>query len=155
MGTLSDVALLCDYFTAASAADARAALDWPGGPSSAARHRTVTLPGMEPTTWMGKLELVLTGRTFDEVLRDPTGGVTAFKDGGERLIVAVTSSLQDALASLGDSQIAAVATTWARPDDFFGTTTNQEVAERALRALIDLVRAGRADGESLYCWVCV
>src|SRR6476619_201932 len=162
------MALLCDYFTAASASDAEATLDWTGGPSSpppakgllrrgrsAASHRTVSLPGMEPTMWMGRLEEVLTGQPFNETLADPSGKVIAIREGGERLIVPVTNNLQDALAALPDDAIGTAAAEWAEPDEYYGTGTDSDVATGALRSLVGLVRTGRRDGEALYCWVCV
>src|SRR6266702_3440886 len=87
--------LLCDYFTAASDAQAEETIDWIGGPadppqssgdlrgSQVAVRPTVSLKGIEPTTWMGKLEEILTGRSFDDILHDPTGRVVASRDGGE------------------------------------------------------------------------
>jgi hypothetical protein len=110
---------------------------------------------MEPTMWMGKLEEVLTGRSFDEILADPSGKVTATRDGGERLIVPITSNLQNALVALDDERVPAIASEWAQPDEFYGTGTDAAVATTALRLLVALVRAGRASGRSLYCWVCV
>ena len=59
--------ILCDYFTAPDDATAAATVDWDGGPSDppassgllrrrkAAPRPTLSLPGMEPTMWMGKL----------------------------------------------------------------------------------------------------
>jgi hypothetical protein len=159
--------LLCDYFTAASSAQAAETIDWTGGPenppqpdglaprSQVTARPTVSLPRIEPTTWMGKLEEILTGRSFDDILQDPTGQVIASRDGSERVIIALTARLQDALASIGDDTIDEVAARWAAPDEYYGTGTDPELAAGALRDLVHLVRAGRERGETLYCWVCV
>jgi hypothetical protein len=37
----------------------------------------VSLPRIESAMWMGKLEEVLTGRSFDDILRDPAGKIIA------------------------------------------------------------------------------
>jgi hypothetical protein len=159
--------LLCDYFTAASDAQAEETIDWVGGPgnprqggslaggSRVAARPTVSLPGIEPTIWMGKLEEDLTGRSFDDILHDATGKVIASRDGGERQVVALTASLQDALAGIDDETVDAVAAQWAAPDEFYGTGAEPELAASALRDLVRLVLAGRERGETLYCWVCV
>jgi len=159
--------LLCDYFTAASNAQAEETIDWIGGPgnppqrgglvrrSQVAARPTVSLRGIEPTIWMGKLEEVLTGRSFDDILHDATGKVIAARDGGERQVAPLTASLQDALAGIDDETVDEVAAQWAEPDEFYGTGADTEFATSALRDLVRLVRAGRERGEKLYCWVCV
>lgn len=71
-GHYGRMGLLCDYFTAASNAQAAETIDWIGGPANPPRtglarrnqiaaRPTVSLPGIEPTTWMGKPEEILTG----------------------------------------------------------------------------------------------
>jgi hypothetical protein len=110
---------------------------------------------MEPTMWMGKLEGLLTGRSFDDILTDPTGKVVAMRGGGNRVIVPATSNLQSALLGLPDERLDEIASEWAEPDEFYGTGTDRAVAAGALRDLVALVRAGRDRGETLYCWVCV
>jgi hypothetical protein len=159
--------LLCDYFTAASDAQAEETIDWIGGPGDApqdgglvrgskvAARPAVSLPGIEPAMWMGKLEEILTGRPFDDILHDATGKVIASRDGGELQVVSLTASLQEALAGIDDETVDEVAAQWAAPDEFYGTGTDTELAASALRNLIRLVRAGRDRGEALYCWVCV
>jgi hypothetical protein len=159
--------LLCDYFTAALNAQAAETIDWIGGPaypprpgglarqSQLAARPTVSLPGIEPTTWMGKLEEVLTGRSFDDILQDPTGQVIASQDGGGRVIIRLTARLQDAMASIDDATVDEVAAQWAAPDEYYGTGADPELAAGALRDLVRLVRAGRERDETLYCWVCV
>jgi hypothetical protein len=159
--------LLCDYFTAVSNAQAEETIDWIGGPGAppqggspaggrqAAARPTVSLPGIEPTIWMGKLEEILTGRSFDDILHDATGKVIASRDGGERVVASLTASLQNALAGMDDDTVDAVAAQWAAPDEFYGTGTDTELAASTLRELVRLVRIGRERGETLYCWVCV
>jgi hypothetical protein len=159
--------LLCKYFTAASNAQAAETIDWIGGPGNPPRpsgaafrnqiaaRPTVSLPRLEPTTWMGKLEEILTGRSFDDILQDPAGQVVASRDGGERLVIPLTARLQDALASIDDGTVDEVAAQWAAPDAYYGTGADAELAAGALRDLVHLARAGRERGETLYCWVCV
>lgn len=159
--------LLCDYFTAGSDAEAAATLDWIGGPSkppakkglfsrkSGEGHPTLPLKGLEPTMWMGKLEELLTGRTFDEILDDPSGKIVASRDGGERLVLPITENLQQALGDLPDERLEEIGLQWATADEYYGTGGDPAVLGSALRDLRDLVRSGRLRSEKLYCWVCV
>jgi hypothetical protein len=161
------MSLLCDYFTAASDTQAEETIDWIGGPagppeggdlvggSQLVARPTVSLTGIEPMMWMGKLEEILTGRSFDDILDDGTRKVVASRNNGERLVQRLTASLQDALAGMDDHSVDEVAAHWAAPDEFYGTGTDKELAASALRDLVRLVRAGRERGEMLYCWVCV
>ena len=111
--------LLCDYFTAAPDAQAEETIAWIGGPANPRQDRSlvrgsqvaarpaVSLPRIEPAMWMGKLE-VLTGRSFDDILRDPAGKISASRDGGhggELNVVSLTAGLQDALAGIDDETI--------------------------------------------------
>jgi hypothetical protein len=81
--------LLCGYFTAASDVQDEETIAWIGGPANPPQDRslvrgsqvaarpTVSLPRIESAMWMGKLEEVLTGRSFDDILRDPAGKIIA------------------------------------------------------------------------------
>ena len=105
--------------------------------------------------WMGKLEELLTGRSFDEILADPSGEMVASRDGGERLVLAITENLQQALGDLPDNRIDEVARQWSIPDEYYGTGGDPSVLGPALRNLRDLLRSGKSRSEKLYCWVCV
>jgi hypothetical protein len=104
---------------------------------------------------MGKLEEILTGRSFDDILQDPTGQVIASRDGGERLVIPLTARLQDALASIDDGTVDEVAAQWAAPDAYYGTGADAELAAGALRDLVHLARAGRERGETLLLGLCL
>ena len=159
--------LICDYFTASSDSDAAGTLDWVGGPSKPPAKKglfprktaeglpTLPLPGLEPTMWMGKLEELLTGRSFEEILADPSGKMVASRDGGERLVLPITENLQQALGDLPDDRLDEVARQWSMRDEYYGTGGDPAVLAPALRNLRDLLRSGRSRSEKLYCWVCV
>jgi hypothetical protein len=110
---------------------------------------------MEPTMWMGKLEEILTGCSFDEILAEPTGKMVASRDGGERIVLSLTAQVQEALLEPDDGRIVEVGSAWAQPDEYYGTGTDPLVATDALRGLIDLLRVGQSNGGQAFCWVCV
>jgi hypothetical protein len=163
------MALLCDYFIAPGDEAAAATIDWVGGPSkppegrglirrrqSSSPYPTLPLAGIEPTTMMGKLEELLTGRSFDEILADPSGHQVAIRDGGERIVWALTDNLQNALSNADAARLREVAAPWTAPDDFYGPIDADAArASEALLALAALVRAGKQEGQRLYCWMCV
>jgi hypothetical protein len=166
VGNLSYVALLCEYFVAPDDAAAASTIDWIGGPdkppkprgflkrSSQTAYPTVSLPGVEPVVMMGKLDGLLTGRSFDDVLADPTGHQVAIRDGGERLVWALPTALQDALLASDDARLRAMAVPWVATEEFWGQGDPVAAGEWLVQ-LRQLVRDGKEHGRRLYCWVCV
>ena len=150
--------LITDYFMAESDEDAAQTIDWIGGPEvpvdGSEAYPVVSLPGIEPLVMLGTVETLLTGRTFDDVLADPSGHEVAARDGGERLVWALTETLQTALAEADESGLEAIAGPWSESEEFWGQGDPVQAAEMLIE-LAALVRAGRAAGRSLYCWVCV
>jgi hypothetical protein len=153
------VAVLFDYFTAPSDEAAATVVDRIGGPSSRAHpaapaaFHTVRAPGVDPVVLMGSLEELLTGRTFEEILDDPTSGPVAARGGGERAVVRLTSSLTRALAESDEERLAALALPWSRAREFWGRGDADALAA-LLRSLASVAREAQADGQAIYCWVC-
>jgi hypothetical protein len=154
------VAVLFDYFAAPSDEVAATVVDRIGGPGSSAHpaapaaFRTVRAPGVDPVVLMGSLEVLLTGRSFEEILDDPTSGPVVAGHGGERAVVRLTSSLARALAECDEERIAAVAVPWSRAREFWGRGDPEALAV-LLRSLASVARDAAADRQALYCWVCV
>ena len=159
--------VLCDYFEAPSDAEAAATIDWVGGPSQPERKRSllgrsratagfevVDMKGIEPTVQMGTLEEILTARPFEEILDETLNAIVAERDGGERLVVRLTKTLQDALASASDERLREAAGRWAETDEFWGHGDPEVLAE-VLAELASLARRANGKGSRLYCWVCV
>jgi hypothetical protein len=160
------VGLLCDYFVAPDDASAAATIDWIGGPGEPSKPRgflkraeetaypRVSLPGVEPVVMMGSLDGLLTGRSFEDVLADPTGHEVAIRDGGERLVWALPTALRDALLISDDAQLRAVAVPWVATEEFWGQGDPVAAGEWLVQ-LRQLVVDGTQKGHTLYCWVCV
>lgn len=113
------------------------------------------MPGLEPTTWLGKLEELLTGRSFDDILADPTGAMVASRDGGERLELPMTESLQRVLVSLPDDRVDEVGLKWAADDEFHGPGGDAAVLGAVLRSLRALALSAQECNSRVYCWLCV
>ncbi len=166
--TVRSVGVLCDYFTAPSDEVAAGTIDWLGGPSrpDAEMRRllrrgrgpeplpTVDFGGVEPTVQMGTLDEILTGTPFDEVLADTSAGIIAERDGGERLVVRLSSRLQRALAASDAERLNEAAIPWAATDEFFGQGDPGALGERLVE-LSELARAAERLGRRMYCWLCV
>jgi hypothetical protein len=162
------VGVLCDYFTAPSDEAAAVTIDWDGGPSrpDVAKRGplrrskgpeplpTVDLGGVEPTVQMGTLDEILTGTPFEEVLADATAAIIAERDGGERLVVRLSTRLQTALAAADPDRLREAAVPWAATDEFFGQADPEELGERLVE-LSTLARVAESQGQRLYCWLCV
>lgn len=154
------MAVLFDYFTAPSDEVAATVVDRMGGPGSPAHpaapaaFRTVRAPGVDPVVLMGSLEQLLTGRSFEEILDDPSSGPVVARDGGERAVVRLNASLTQALAESDEESLAALALPWSRAREFWGRGDAEALAP-LLRSLASVAREARAGGHAIYCWVCV
>jgi hypothetical protein len=83
-GILTRMGLLIDYFAASSDDDARTALA--AGPGD--RFPSTDGPGIEPVVNLGKLEELLTGKTFDQQLDDPASRpLVASANDGQVLVI--------------------------------------------------------------------
>lgn len=151
--------LLCDYFAAPSDEEAATTIDWEGGPSkpepeSAAGYQTLDLSGIDPVVQMATLEEILTGRTFDEIMDDPSADVVVDRDEGERLVVRLSESLQSSLASSNEESLRSAAADWAETEEFWGEGDPNHLAG-VLASLAKLASDATASNKRLYCWVCV
>lgn len=118
-------------------------------------HRTVSVKGIDPVVQLGTLEALLTGRPYDDVVEDPRSGHdVATRDGGERLVVALTDSLTSALTGATDEVLDRVAVPWSETEEFVNAAEPSDLAE-FLKALAALAREADTSGQRLYCWVCV
>jgi hypothetical protein len=152
------VAVLFDYFAAPSDEVAATVVDRIGGPGSSAHpaapaaFSTVRAPGVDPVVLMGNLERLLTGRSLEEILDDPSSGPITARDGGQRAVLRLTSSLATALAELEDTRIASVALLWSHTREFWGRGDPVALAT-LLRALASLGREARDQDSAIYCWL--
>ena len=110
---------------------------------------------VDPVVQMGTFEELLTGRPYDDIVDDPRAGyVVADRDGGERLVLALSDTLAAALAAASDERLAEVAAPWVETEEFWGDG-DPELAGEFLRDLAALARRAQTGGRHLYCWVCV
>jgi hypothetical protein len=165
-----------DYFAAPGDDEAAATIDrplGPGGPpatvrrggvafgrfrraqddgSAAGAYPTIADTGIDPVVQGGTLEELLTGRPYEELERDPQWGRTlATRNGGERLVTALTDHLTHALAAATPEELAAAAAPWSQTEEFWGRGDPQELAD-LLVELAQLARDARVRGDRLYCW---
>lgn len=170
--------LLTDYFVAPSDAAAASTLDRVRGPRSVTDARpttrwsglfrrssggasieeplypTVSVNGIDPVVQMGTLESLLTGRTFESILDSSGDPVIASQDGGERLVVRLTSTLTDALASASMPRLVEVAVPWSHTEEFSGQG-EPTVLAGFLRELAGLAQHARDTDQQVYCWLSV
>ena len=136
-----------DYFAAPSDEVAAATLD--GGP---AHLGPVETKGLDPVVVMGKLEALLTGRAYEDVVDDERSALLLAMEGdGEVLVLTVTDGLRDGLDQAGE--LSEIASAWARAEELSGWDPQQLAG--VLRELQALARNAVSKGERLYCWVCV
>ena len=166
------------YFAAAGDTEAAEALIRPGGPlgwPEVVGHRRVgflrkepvvtelgpaydgfAVDGYDPVVSMGTLEALLTGRSYDAVAEHPRQGGTVSPDPPEgRLVVTLTDTLRDALASADDDRLADVARAWGETEELADGDRGPAPAGahlEFLRRLRALARRATDSGQSLYCY---
>jgi hypothetical protein len=143
------MAVLYDYFAAPSDDVAATALE--EGPRD--QFPTVETKFIEPIVVLGQLEELLTGRPYDEVVKDPrwAAAVVIEHDDSGLMVITVTDGLRDGLAAAGD--LAEVAVRWAGIEELAGF--DAAVLAEVLDELKALAVDAEKNGERLYCWTCV
>ncbi|WP_147251721.1 hypothetical protein [Blastococcus sp. TF02-8] len=75
-------------------------------------------PAVDPVVALGTLAELLTGVDYDAVQDDPRHGAeVASTPTGDRMVLAVTDSLREALTAVEDSRIAELAEAWGRTEE--------------------------------------
>jgi hypothetical protein len=114
----------------------------------------VDMKGVEPTVQMATLEEILTGRSYDEIVADSADRIVSSRAGGERLVVQLTKTLQEALAEATEAQLAEAVDRWASTDEFWGRG-DPAILRPEIEALAQLARTASRQGTNLYCWLCL
>jgi hypothetical protein len=147
--------ILCDYFSAPSDEAAVAMLAVPGGPAVAPAPGPplLELKGLEPMVNLQTLEELLTGRSAEDVTRNPRQGHILALDPDGPAIVSVTSELQQALGTSDADTLRAVAQRWAETDELAGS--DPDILTDVLLRLAQLAHDATVRGHALYCWLSV
>ena len=108
--------------------------------------------GIEPVVTLGKLEELLTGKTFGQQLADPVSRpLIASGDDGNPLIIRLEDGFVRALAGADRSRLDGLAVPWSEIEEFGGMAAPAPLAD-FLRRLWDLARS--AASARIYCWIC-
>jgi hypothetical protein len=109
--------------------------------------------GVDPTC-LARLEEILTGRSYDEVNGDPRQAALiapAEDDIDGCMVLSVTDTLRNALASLDPLEQSQAARQWA--DAEFSATAEDSLT-MFVGALTDLARQAVVSNDRIYCYVC-
>jgi len=104
--------------------------------------------GLDPVK-LARLEGLLTGVTFDELLADLTGGYRRTID-NEAWLVGVRPPLTDALATADRARAGEIASRWAATAEWRLDRGSAELLEPIVARLIGLAGEARASGRELY-----
>jgi hypothetical protein len=136
-----------DYFAAPS--DAAAARVAGAADPEKAGFQTVFAKNLDPVIVIGRLESVLTGTSFEAVRGYERHGHLV-SEPGDALVIAVTTTLRDALAKLDPALVVPSAVEWAAIEEFQGLFPVDFLA-LMLRQLSGLAADAVTRGEQLYC----
>lgn len=160
------VSVITDYFTAPSDEVAATALDGlidldpdvaapVSGPriqAAASGTPVLQAKGIDPTVALGRLEAVLTGRTYDDIAAGPRrGSLVAADEDGDTLVLTVADELRDAIAGLDSTTVAAAARVWVCDE----AAEPSEASAPFVAALAELAAAAVARGDRLYCHIVI
>ena len=110
---------------------------------------SVTFGNFDADLALLEWDSLLTGRSFDDLLRASAPGVITDEDDGA-LIVAASVELQQALARASAADLESVAQSWAAERAAEGEPIDPELAGEILT---ELGRLSRTAEHRVYCWV--
>jgi hypothetical protein len=143
--------LLIDYFAAPSDDDAAAALETGPGDRFPATDGT----RIEPVVTLGKLEELLTGKTFEQRLSDPASRpLIASAHDDSVVVVKLADSFVQALADAGKPRLDALAVPWSQMEELGGMADPAALADFLYR-LQDLAETAVGEGSAIYCRICL
>lgn len=96
-----------------------------------------------------KLEMILTGVTFEEALRDATAGYRRSVD-DERWLVGIRPTLTAALAAVPENDVSATAERWAATEEWLLDRGTAAALTPLLASLSELARSAQASGRRLF-----
>jgi len=140
---------LIEYFTASTDADAARVLPGSGGPA-ALGFDTVPAKGIDPAVVLGNLESIVTGRPYDEVMAASRQCHLLTDGEAETLVVTVTDTMRDALATAAAERLRQAAEPWAATDELAGAAP--AVLADVLTQFAALSRRAVDRDHHLYCW---
>lgn len=158
--------VLCDYFIASDDDEAALTTALVGGPGEEGSPIAACVPLKGVMPWTDGLVLAAAALDRPEsVLGDwMSEEPVAMED--EVVVVRMPEQFRDALSSLDDGRLDAVAERWSAdadpdrdrtqpvPTGDAGTQTIAEMQRDMLTDLRALCRRASADGVAVYCWVC-
>lgn len=185
LGHTEVMAVLFDYFSAASDEQAATVIDRPGGPGRAYaalapqdssrrglfRRRssgwsgpatdtgvqffTVFGDGIDPVVQMGTFEELLTGRAYDDIVEDPQSGRTVADRDGGERLVLTLTDRLRDALAAASPERLAELAVPWSQTEEFCGQGDPEVLATFLNSLAGLARQAQDKHERLYCWVCV
>jgi hypothetical protein len=144
------VGVITDYF----AADDRELrqMDFTVSPVTFDSPSGVSAKAIDDKVMLGQLESVITGATFETILRR-VGPPPIFIGGDEGpWVVFVSDVFTDAIAGLPDERLDTVARDWLTIGDFYCDDDEQFVVE-FVRDMRTLARQAIASDQQLCCWM--
>ncbi len=143
---------MCDYFSAPNDDAAVGVLDQPGGPDTSG-FDVVPFKGIDPSVTMASLEAILTGCTYAEASARPRAGqLLSSPDHESAVIISLSDTLQEVLASASHDGLADAAAAWAETDELQAYGITADIAREVLVLLSGLADRAASGRRRLYCW---
>lgn len=150
--------VLFGYYAAADDEDAGRAIVREDDESIGTGYDELVVKDIDPVVGLASAEVLITGRSEEEVQADPRHGCLIATVGDDEVVsVALTDVFRDRLAAFDRELLGDVAQGWAASGDFFSGAPDAEQIEDMgdfLRRLAELANRAVASRHRLYCWIC-
>lgn len=149
--------VLFGYYAAADDQDAGRAIVRDDDEPSGTGYDGLVVKGIDPVVDLVPAEVLITGRSAEEVKADPRHGhLIAMVGDGEVASVTLTDVFRDRLAAFDRELLEDVAQGWAASGEFYDPPDTEGIEDMGdfLCGLAELADRAVARGHRLYCWIC-
>lgn len=149
--------VLFGYYAAADDQDAGRAILREDGEPRGTGYDEFVVKGIDPVSDLLPAEVLITGRAAEDVKADPRHAhLVAMVGEGEVVMVSLTDTFRDSLASFDPGLLDAVAQGWVASGDFYTPPDADGIDDLAafLRQLATLAQRAVTREQRLYCWIC-
>ncbi|TWG06784.1 hypothetical protein FHX80_115280 [Streptomyces brevispora] len=147
--------VLYGYFAASDDHDAVRAVDRDDEMPSGTGYDQLVVKGIDPVVELMTAEALVTGRSAAAVRSDPRhGSLVAMVGDGELVVVTLTDTIRDSLATCGAESLRDVATNWSGAEGSFAYPADPDDLAGFLAQLSELAGRAVTRGARLYCWIC-
>ncbi|MFF2194308.1 hypothetical protein [Streptomyces sp. NPDC058157] len=150
---IGSMGALFGYYAAADDEDAVRAVVREDGQPMGTGYDSFVVKGVDPVVELLPAEVLVTGRSADDIEADPRHGhLVGMVGGGEVVSLSLTDSFRDSLTRFDRKQLVEVARVWCA-SGVCNAQSDPSGPTGFLEDLAALAERAAARGHRLYCWI--